>query len=173
MTIAQATQPAVAAIFETGAWLDGQGVANVSPMNKGGAETLSGITISMTHAIHSCGIRDTDGKIIYGGEACGYVLELENGFKIYHAGDTALFGDMKLIAQLYKPDLAMLPIGDRFTMDPRAAAVAVKLLKPKYVIPMHHSTFPLLTGTPEAFRKALRGIEGVKLLTLAPGETAA
>ena len=105
------------------------------------------MNVTMTHAQHSCGIED-DGQIVYGGEAAGYVIQFENGMKIYHSGDTNVFGDMRLIHELYHPDIAMIPIGDRFTMGPREAAYACELLRPKSVIPMHFGTFPLLTGTP-------------------------
>jgi L-ascorbate metabolism protein UlaG (beta-lactamase superfamily) len=123
----------------------------------------------MTHALHSCGIQDGD-EIVYGGEACGYVIEFENGVRIYHAGDTAVFGDMKIIHELYKPDVAMLPMGDHFTMSPKEAAYACGLLHPKVVIPMHFGTFPLLTGTPDALKKEVDGM-GIELITLKPGET--
>ena len=101
----------------------------------------------MTHAVHSCGILD-DGKIIYGGEAAGYVLRFADGRALYFAGDTNVFSDMHLIEQLYHPELAFLPIGDLFTMGPREAALACKLLKAGRVIPMHFGTFPALTGGP-------------------------
>jgi L-ascorbate metabolism protein UlaG (beta-lactamase superfamily) len=139
-------------------------------MNKGGTQEIQGIKVTMVHAVHSCGILD-DGQIVYGGEACGYVVELENGFKLYHAGDTAVFSDMQLIGELYRPDLAMLPIGDHFVMSPREAARAVRLLGVKQVIPMHYGTFPLLTGTPQAFRELTRDIEGLQVFELRPGET--
>src|SRR3990172_307155 len=93
------------------------------------------------HIADSGGIQEDDGSIVYGGEACGYVLEFENGFKLYHAGDTNVFGDMHIIHELYQPEIALLPIGDLFTMSPREAAYACGLLKPKTVIPMHWGTF--------------------------------
>src|ERR1044071_4273160 len=114
-------------------------------MNKGGSQSVAGVRVTMTHALHSCGIQEDDGSIIYGGEACGYVIELESGLKLYHAGDTAVFGDMAIIRDLYAPDIAMLPIGDHFTMSPREAAYACNLLKAQTVIPMHFGTFPVLT----------------------------
>ena len=106
------------------------------------------VTVTMTHAVHSCGILD-DGKIIYGGEAAGYVLRFADGRTAYFSGDTNVFSDMQLIEQLYHPELAFLPIGDLYTMSPREAALACELLKPKTVIPMHFGTFPPLTGRPE------------------------
>ena len=110
--------------------------------------------------------------IVYLGEAAGFVVKLENGQTIYFAGDTSLFGDMKLIGELYKPDIAFLPIGDRFTMGPDTAAMAAKWLGVKQVVPMHYGTFPLLTGTPAQLEQHLAGT-GIEVLKLKPGETAA
>jgi len=104
------------------------------------------------------------------GEAAGFVIKLEDGMTIYFAGDTALFGDMKLIGEMYKPDIAILPIGDRFTMGPEAAAKACEFLGIRKVVPMHWGTFPLLTGQPEEFR-ALVEPKGIEILELKPGET--
>ena len=98
-------------------------------------------------------------------------MKLENGQSLYFAGDTSLFGDMKLIGELYKPDIAFLPIGDRFTMGPDTAALAAQWLGVKQVVPMHYGTFPLLTGTPEQLAERLPG-SGIEVLTLKPGETA-
>jgi L-ascorbate metabolism protein UlaG (beta-lactamase superfamily) len=123
----------------------------------------------MVHADHSCGIED-EGQVIYGGEACGYVIELEGGLKIYHAGDTNVFGDMQIIRDLYAPELVMLPIGDLFTMSPREAAYACKLLKPKFVIPMHFDTFPLLTGRPPQLAKLIEG-SGTQVLAMQHGQS--
>ena len=134
--------PMVVGIFELCMWLEKKGAKQISPMNKGGTQTVAGIKITMIHAVHSCGIQEDDGSIVYGGEACGYVLELPGGVKLYHAGDTAVFGDMQIIRELYAPEIAMLPIGDHFTMGPREAAYACMLLQPKTVIPMHFGTFP-------------------------------
>ena len=116
--------PAVVAIFETCVWLGKKGLENTRPMNKGGSQQVGSVEITMTHAVHSCGIQDDDGSIIYGGEAAGYILTFEDGRVVYFAGDTNVFSDMALIAELYKPDLALLPIGDLFTMGPQEAAVA-------------------------------------------------
>ena len=129
------------------------------------------IKVSMVSANHSNTI-DDGGSSIPGGEPCGFVIEFTNGLKIYHAGDTNVFGDMAIIRELYAPDLCMLPIGDLFTMGPKEAAYACSLLMPKAVIPMHYATFPALTGTPEEFQKELkaRGVSG-ELITMKPGET--
>jgi L-ascorbate metabolism protein UlaG (beta-lactamase superfamily) len=156
----------VVAIFETGQWLESKGVQNVMPMNKGGSQKVGPITVTMTHAVHSCGILE-DGKIIYGGEAAGYVLHFEDGRRVYFAGDTNVFSDMQLIEQLYHPELAFLPIGDLYTMSPREAALACQLLKAKQVIPMHFGTFPALTGRPEQLAAL---VPGVQVLTLEPGK---
>ena len=166
--LAKQFQPEVAAIFETCNWLDSKGVKNTRPMNKGGSQQLGDVTVTMTHAVHSCGILD-DGKIIYGGEAAGYVLGLPDGRSLYFAGDTNVFSDMALIEQLYHPELAILPIGDLFTMSPKEAALAARLLKAKKVIPMHFGTFPPLTGRPEKLAELLQG-EDVEVCALEPGK---
>jgi L-ascorbate metabolism protein UlaG (beta-lactamase superfamily) len=161
--------PQVVAIYETVHWLESKGVENVLPMNKGGSQKVGPITVTMTHAIHSCGILD-DGRIIYGGEAAGYVLHLEDGRRVYFAGDTNVFSDMQLIEQLYHPELAFLPIGDLYTMGPREAAMACRLLKPKQVIPMHFGTFPPLVGRPEQLADLIRDLPQTKVLALEPGK---
>ncbi len=168
--IAKQLNPMVVGIFELCLWLEKKGAKQISPMNKGGTQTVAGIKITMTHAVHSCGIQDDDGSIVYGGEACGYVLELPGGVKLYHAGDTAVFGDMQIIRELYAPEIALLPIGDHFTMGPREAAKACMLLEPKTVIPMHFGTFPMLTGRPGELKK-LVGPGGPEILEMKPGQT--
>jgi len=160
--IAKQHNPVVVGIFELCAWMEKKGANQTSPMNKGGTQTVGDIKVTMVHADHSCGISDGD-EIVYGGEACGYVVEFSNGLKLYHAGDTAVFGDMAIIRDLYAPDIAMLPIGDHFVMSPREAAYACNLLKPKTVIPMHFGTFPVLTGTPAELRKLVAGLEIVEM----------
>ncbi|HTR66539.1 MAG TPA: metal-dependent hydrolase [Terriglobales bacterium] len=154
--------PPAVGIFELCMWLQKKGAKQILPMNKGGTQTIGDIKVTMVHADHSCGIQDGD-QVIYGGEACGYVIDFANGLKIYHAGDTNVFGDMAIIRELYEPDIVMLPIGDLFTMGPREAAYAVNLLKPKAVIPMHFGTFPALTGTPGALQKLVPGVEVAEL----------
>jgi L-ascorbate metabolism protein UlaG (beta-lactamase superfamily) len=162
----------VLGIFEIAAWLGKKGVENVTGFNKGGSITVQGVKITMLHADHSCGIQEDDGSIVYGGEAVGYLLELENGFKIYQSGDTALFSDMKLFGEYYKPDLAILPIGDFYTMDPRQAAYACEMLGVKQMIPSHYGTFPILWGNPGALREELskRGYE-CEVLDMKAGDT--
>lgn len=168
--IAKSAGPQVVAIPETAGWLGKKGVENIIDMNKGGTVEVAGVKAHMVHAVHSCGITDGD-EILYGGEAAGYVIELENGFKLYHAGDTAVFSDMALIGKLLEPNIAMLPIGDHYTMGPRSAAEAVRLLGVKTVIPMHFGTFPLLTGTPDDLRKEASDVNGLEVVDLKPGES--
>jgi len=132
--------PEVVAIFETASWLESKGVKNTRAMNKGGSLKVGDVTVTMTHAIHSCGILD-EGKIVYGGEAAGYVLRFADNRALYFAGDTNVFSDMALIEQLYHPELAFLPIGDLFTMGPREAALACRLLRAKKVIPCTSARF--------------------------------
>ena len=168
-SVAKSTGATVVAIWEITAWLGTKGIQNLEPMNKGGSITTKGVRITMTDARHSSSF-DEDG-IVYLGEPAGFVIKLENGQTIYFAGDTSLFGDMKLIGELYKPDIAFLPIGDRFTMGPDTAAMAARWLGVKQVVPMHYGTFPLLTGTPEQLEKELAG-SNIDVLILQPGETA-
>ncbi|HSU58795.1 MAG TPA: metal-dependent hydrolase [Bryobacteraceae bacterium] len=168
--LASQFQPKVVAIFETASWLEKKGVKNTVGINKGGTVDLGFVKLTMTHALHSCSIKDGD-QLIYGGEAAGYVLTLKDGRKAYFAGDTAVFSDMALIADLYQPELAFLPIGDHFTMGPEQAALAARLLKVKRIIPMHWGTFPALTGTPEKLTAALQG-QDVQVWTLQKGEPA-
>jgi L-ascorbate metabolism protein UlaG (beta-lactamase superfamily) len=165
--IAKKHNPVVVGIPELCHWLGKKGVQNLAEMNKGGTQSVGDIKVSMVHADHSCGIQDGD-QMVYGGEACGYVVEFSNGVKIYHAGDTNVFGDMRIIHELYAPEIAMLPIGDHYTMSPREAAYAVKLLQPKTVIPMHFATFPVLTGKPADLQKLAPGVE---VKEMKPGET--
>jgi L-ascorbate metabolism protein UlaG (beta-lactamase superfamily) len=163
-------RPQAVGIFELCHWLETKGVENTAPMNKGGTQQVGSVKVTMTHAVHSCGILDGD-RIVYGGEACGYVVELPDGRRLYHAGDTNVFGDMQLIRDLYRPELAMLPIGDLFTMSPREAALACRLLRPRQVIPMHFGTFPPLTGRPEHLRELLKDEPGIQVVALEPGQT--
>jgi L-ascorbate metabolism protein UlaG (beta-lactamase superfamily) len=172
VAIAQATGAKVVAIPEICIWLNSQGIPGdrTLGMNKGGSQIVDGIRVTMVQAVHSGGIFQP-GSAVYGGEPAGFVVELENGFRFYHAGDTAVFGDMKIIGELYRPELAMLPIGDHYVMSPREAAYACRLLDCKMVIPMHYATFPVLTGTPQALRQETAAIEGLQILEMKPGET--
>ena len=173
ITVAQQGQPEhVVGVVEMAGWLESKGVQNTLGMNKGGTIDLDGIKVTMVHADHSCGIQDGD-TMIYGGEAVGYVLTLENGFRLYMAGDTNVFSDMAIIGELYQPQLAILPIGDFYTMGPREAAYAAKLLKVPAIIPAHYATFPILTGNPTALREELgrQGLGNVEVLAMTPGQT--
>ena len=162
--------PKIVAIFETCLWIESKGFEEeTAPMGKGGSQRIGDFDVTMTHAFHSNSIQDGNVRI-YGGEPAGLILRLPGGFTVYHAGDTALFGDMKLIGELYKPDLALLPIGDLFTMGPREAAYAVRLLGVKHVVPMHYATFPSLTGTVDDFRSETRDITGLTIHALKPGD---
>ena len=170
LTVVRDGSPPVVAIVELCDWLARKGVTNVSPMNKGGSQDIAGLRLTMTDARHSSGFVH-DGQMVFVGEPAGYVVRLEDGRAIYFAGDTSLFGDMRLIGEMYAPEIAFLPIGDRFTMDPAAAARACDLLGVRQVVPMHWGTFPMLTGRPEDLRTLVEP-RGVQVLELRPGETA-
>jgi L-ascorbate metabolism protein UlaG (beta-lactamase superfamily) len=159
----------VIAVHEIAVWLSNKGVATASGMNRGGTQLAEGLRVTMTPAVHSSSISDGD-RLLPGGEPGGYVIEMENGFRIYHAGDTDLFGDMALIGELWQPGLALLPIGDHYTMGPAAAARAARLLGVRRVVPIHYGTFPVLTGTPDQLRAAGEP-NGLEVLALRPGET--
>jgi L-ascorbate metabolism protein UlaG (beta-lactamase superfamily) len=149
----------VVAQVELKAWLGKQGVAvgDLPGINKGGSQEIDGIRFTLTNAFHSSSSEEGD----YLGEPCGIVIRLENGTTIYFAGDTCVFGDMQLIGRLYSPDLAVLPIGDWFTMGPEQAAVALELLGAERCVPCHYGTFGLLTGTPDELRQLAPGVEVV------------
>ena len=156
----------VVAMIELKGWLQGQGAQTdeLPGPNKGGTVEAEGIKFTLTNAFHSSS--SDDGA--YLGEAAGIVVGLENGTTIYFAGDTCVFGDMQLISRIYEPDIAILPIGDHFTMGPREAAVALELLGVKRCVPCHYGTFPVLTGTPDKLRELAKDVE---ILALQPGET--
>jgi L-ascorbate metabolism protein UlaG (beta-lactamase superfamily) len=162
----------VVALVELRGWLAGQGVeANMAHApNKGGTATVDGIKVTLTDANHSSSLY-ANGAFQYLGTPAGLVVELEDGFRIYFAGDTNVFGDMSLIGRIYAPDVAVLPIGDHFTMGPGEAAVALELLGVVRCVPCHYGTFPLLTGTPDALRELAP--PGVEILSPSPGETIA
>jgi L-ascorbate metabolism protein UlaG (beta-lactamase superfamily) len=159
----------VVAVHEIAEWLASKGVKHTSGMNRGGSQTIDGIKVTLTQAFHSSTIEDS-GELVALGEACGIVVEMENGFRVYHAGDTDLFGDMALLGELWRPDLALLPIGDHYTMNPEMAARAARLLGVKRVVPIHYGTFPVLTGTPDRLRAA-GAADGLEVIELKPGET--
>ena len=160
--------PTVIGIVELATWLEGQGASNTIGMNKGGTVDADGVKFTMTQAVHSGGFAQPGSDPVYLGEPAGFVIEFENGLKVYCAGDTDVFSDMQLIERLYSPDVAILPIGDHFTMGPRAAAVALELLGTSRCIPIHWGTFPLLTGTPDELKQHAPSVD---VLTPEPGET--
>jgi L-ascorbate metabolism protein UlaG (beta-lactamase superfamily) len=137
-------------IFETVGWLHDKGIEKAHPMGKGGSQKFGDFEVTLTNAFHSNSIEE-DGKYIYAGEPC-------------------VFGDMKLISEIYKPDVALLPIGDNFTMGPKEAAYATRLLGVKQVIPMHYGTFPPLVGTPEQFKAETKDIAGLEVHVMQPGD---
>jgi L-ascorbate metabolism protein UlaG (beta-lactamase superfamily) len=161
----------VVANFEICSWLESKGVENCSGMNLGGTQEVLDMQVTMVRADHSSGISD-GGTILYGGAAAGYVVKLPGGYTFYHAGDTALYSDMQLLGELFRPELALLPIGDHFTMGPRQAARACRYLGVRQVIPIHWGTFPMLTGTPEQLVKALDDHgTNCKVVALEPGQS--
>jgi len=170
VAIAQKFGCPVIAQVEMRGWLSLKGLSEdpTQGINKGGTAHVGGIKLTLTHANHSSSVFE-NGQFHYTGESCGFVIELEDGFTIYFAGDTNVFTDMSLIGRIYSPDVAVLPIGDHYTMGPREAAVAIELLGVKRVVPCHYGTFPILTGTPEGLRALTPG--GVEILAPEPGET--
>ncbi|MFQ5766633.1 MAG: metal-dependent hydrolase [Acidobacteriota bacterium] len=171
LALAERAQPqTIICSFEIAEWLKSKGIHQAVGMNKGGTVRVSDMKVTMVHAQHSSGITDGD-RVVYGGEAAGFILEVDDGLAIYHAGDTNVFADMQLIGQIYEPELALLPIGGHFTMGPREAAVACRLLGVSRVIPMHYGTFPLLTGTPDELRAELQTESPrCQVVTLDPGQ---
>jgi L-ascorbate metabolism protein UlaG (beta-lactamase superfamily) len=166
LELARKFEPEIVAMVELKGWLGNQG-ADVGEMpgpNKGGTVEAGGAKFTLVNAFHSSSSDNGD----YLGEAAGLVLSFENGTTIYFAGDTCVFGDMQLIGRIYSPDVAVLPIGGHFTMDPREAAVALELLGTKRCVPCHYGTFPLLAGTPDELREQAPGVE---VIALEPGET--
>jgi len=158
----------VVAIYELAAYVAGKGVVDTIGMNLGGTVQLEDVAATIVDAKHSAGAQDEHGTH-YVGVAAGFVLTITDGPVLYHAGDTAVFGDMKLIAELYHPEVAMLPIGGHYTMGPKEAALAAKLLAPKIILPLHFGTFPPLKGTPEELAGLVEG--NVEVARLVPGES--
>ncbi len=175
VALASRLRPAWPGIHEMSLWLarrlPGGGDA-IAGMNKGGTVDVAGLRVTMTGADHSAGDWNAAGETtLYLGEPAGFVVEMENGFRIYHAGDTNVFGDMRLIGELWRPDLAILPIGGHFTMGPGEAAKAVELLGVQHVLPIHYGTFPILAGTPAQLGTALEamGLTSVEIHAPEPG----
>jgi L-ascorbate metabolism protein UlaG (beta-lactamase superfamily) len=165
--VAQKHGATVVAMVELADYMSGKGAATVIGTNLGGTVQLPGVAVTMVEAKHSSSLEE-GGTSIYLGVAAGLVLTIEDGPVLYHAGDTSVFRDMELIRELYAPDVAMLPIGGHYTMGPREAAVAIRYLTPKLVLPLHWGTFPALTGTPEQLAQLVYEPESVALV--APGE---
>lgn len=177
IAIASRLRPAWPCIHEMSLWLSRLlpgGADQLTGMNKGGTVAAAGLNVTMVHADHSAGDWNADGGVpLYLGEPAGFVVALENGRRVYFAGDTDVFGDMALIRELHKPDVAFLPIGGHYTMDPRGAAKAVALLGVSAVVPIHYGTFPILAGTPDQLREALGGLGlgNVEVVSPRPDET--
>jgi L-ascorbate metabolism protein UlaG (beta-lactamase superfamily) len=168
--LARATNAPVVCMFEVGLYLTDKGLQNVRDMGIGGTQEVAGMSVTMTQATHSGSVVDA-GQIVYLGGAAGLVIRAPDTPTIYFAGDTGLFGDMKIIGEIYRPAIAFLPIGDHYTMGPDTAAIAARWLGVRQVVPMHWGTFPLLTGTPAALKQQLYGTT-IDVLELKPGETA-
>lgn len=171
-TLAERLAPQVFCIHEINVYLDALGIGNVVGCNKGGTvEAPGGIRATMVDAVHSGGISGDVG-IIDGGTPAGWVLAFPHGPTVYHAGDTAVFGDMALIGEMHHPDIALLPIGGHYTMGPAGAARAARLLGVHTVVPMHYGTFPILAGTPGELEAHLGG-SGIEVAALEIGVPAA
>ncbi|HEX2457709.1 MAG TPA: metal-dependent hydrolase [Vicinamibacterales bacterium] len=170
VNVARSTGAPVVGVFEISVWLTGKGLQNVIGMGIGGTISVAGLEITMVPAVHTSSVVE-NGSIVYLGEPAGFVVRMENGQAFYFAGDTALFGDMRLIGEMHSPDVAFLPIGDHFTMGPDAAARACLMLGVRQVVPMHYGTFPILTGTPDRLKQLVEP-HGIDVLVLKPGQTA-
>ncbi len=170
VALAKKHSPTVVAMLELADWLVAKGVGDVVDMHIGGTVQVAGVAVHMVAAVHSSGITDGN-QTVYGGNPCGFVIDLPGGPALYHAGDTAVFSDMALIRKLLSPDWGLLPIGDRFTMGPRSAAEAIRLLDVKKVVPMHYGTWPELTGTPAQLREETRDLGGLEIVEMEPGQT--
>jgi L-ascorbate metabolism protein UlaG (beta-lactamase superfamily) len=170
VAVARATGAPIVAIYELALWLERKGLTNVQGMGIGGTLAVAGLQVSMVPAVHTSSTVENDANV-YLGVPVGFVVRMEDGRALYFAGDTAVFGDMKLIGEMHAPQIAFLPIGDHFTMGPEGAAIAARLLGVRQVVPMHYGTFPVLTGTPDRL-KELVGPHGVDVLVLKAGETA-
>jgi L-ascorbate metabolism protein UlaG (beta-lactamase superfamily) len=169
VAVGRATGARIVAPYELSVWLQEKGLQNVAGMNPGGTLTAFAIAVTMVPASHSSSVVD-EGRPRYAGLAAGYVIRFEDGATIYFAGDTSVFSEMRLIAEMYRPAIAFLPIGDVCTMGPEQAAKACELLGISDVVPMHYGTFPHLTGTPSRLRELVEP-RGVNVIELQPGET--
>lgn len=170
VAVSRATNAPIVAVYELAQWFERKGLGNLQRMNIGGTVTVAGLSVTMVPAIHTSSVVENETPM-YLGSPAGFVVRMENEQTFYFAGDTALFGDMRLIAEMHAPQIAFLPIGDHFTMGPEAASLAARMLGVRQVVPMHYGTFPVLTGTPERLKRLLDPL-GIDVLTLKPGETA-
>ena len=168
VAVSRATDAPIVAVHELSLWLEKKGLRNVLGMGIGGTVSVAGLDVTMVPAVHTSSVVEND-TIVYLGQPTGFVVRLENQHAFYFAGDTAIFGDMRLIAEMHSPEIAFLPIGDHYTMGPREAAVALELLGVSRCVPSHYGTFPLLRGTPDELRALAPA--GVEVLTPEPGET--
>lgn len=169
LSVAQKYQPQLVGMFELVGPFGAKGVKDVVGMNLGGSYKFKDVTITLVEAHHSSSVHE-NGQLRNAGLATGFVLTIENAPVFYHAGDTSLFSDMQLIRDLYHPEIGMLPIGDHYTMGPKAAAMAAGYLGLKTILPIHYGTFPQLTGTPVELEEHLKGT-GKKVAVPKPGET--
>jgi L-ascorbate metabolism protein UlaG (beta-lactamase superfamily) len=169
VSVAKKHRPQVVAIYELASWIGSKGIEDIVGMNLGGSYKYKDVTVTMVEARHSSGIQDGN-QILYGGDSAGFILTIDDAPVLYHAGDTSVFSDMQLIKELHKPEIGMIPIGDHYTMGPKAAAMAAKYLGVTTIIPIHYGTFPQLTGTPAELEQHLKGTK-TKILTPQPGET--
>jgi L-ascorbate metabolism protein UlaG (beta-lactamase superfamily) len=162
-------QGTIVALNETAKILKGRGHTSAIGMNIGGTATIDGVTFTMTPALHSGGL-ELEGEMLYGGGAAGYVIGMD-GLHVYHAGDTALFSDMQLIGELYRPDVALLPIGSHYTMGPNEAMMAARFVGAPLIVPMHYSTWPIIEQDPVAFKNAVERTTDLRVMILKPGES--
>jgi L-ascorbate metabolism protein UlaG (beta-lactamase superfamily) len=170
VAVARATGAPIVAVYELALWLERKGLTNVQGMGVGGTLMVAGLQVTMVPAVHTSSTVEND-TTVYLGVPVGFVVRMEDGQTFYFAGDTAVFGDMRLIAELHAPQIGFLPIGDHFTMGPEGAAVAARLLGVRQVVPMHYGTFPVLSGTPERLKQLVEP-QGIDVLVLKAGETA-
>ncbi|HBT19902.1 MAG TPA: metal-dependent hydrolase [Peptococcaceae bacterium] len=170
LTIAERTGALVVAPFELASYCQMKGAPKVHGMHIGGSRQFSFGWVKLVPAFHGSACIENDGSIVYTGNPCGYLVKID-GKLIYHAGDTGLFGDMKLWGDLYNIDVSLLPIGDNYVMGPEDAVVAAGFLKSKIVIPMHYDTFELIKQDAEKFKKVVEEKTGSSCIILKPGES--
>jgi L-ascorbate metabolism protein UlaG (beta-lactamase superfamily) len=167
--VSRATDAPILAVYELALWFERKGLKNVQGMGIGGTVSVAGLQVTMVPAVHTSSVVEGDTNV-YLGQPAGFIVRMEDEQVIYFAGDTAVFGDMRLIAEMYSPQIGFLPIGDHFTMGPDAAAIAARMLAVRQVVPMHYGTFPVLTGRPDRLKKLVDPF-GIDVLVLKPGET--